>query len=50
MSDQGNSVRGNVVVKAQPYRRVQEPMNWNDFFMNLPKPSNRASPWGLLSL
>jgi hypothetical protein len=43
--------RGSVVVKAQCYKPEGRgfDIRWGEFF-NLPNPSGRTRPWGLLSL
>jgi hypothetical protein len=43
---------GSIVVKALCYKPEGRGLDtrWGDFFLNLPTPSGRTRPWGLLSL
>jgi hypothetical protein len=43
---------GSLVVKALCYKPEGREFHtrWGDFFLNLPNPSGRTRPWGLLSL
>jgi hypothetical protein len=44
--------RGSVVVKALCYKPINRGFDTRrgNFFLNLPNPSGRTRPWGLLSL
>jgi hypothetical protein len=47
-----HSVSGCVLVKALRYKQGGRRFDTNEviFFLNLPNPSGRTRPWGLLSL
>jgi hypothetical protein len=53
MSLQPAGARGITVVEALRYKpegRISSSDEVNEFFVNLPNPSGRTRPWGLLSI